>query len=81
MALIAIGLCLSLIHLISIPVTNSSVNLTRGTDVAILAGGWAIAQLWLFGVAPIFGAVLGATVCMYSGAARKIKRCLYPSGW
>lgn len=60
LAPIAIGLCLTLIHLISIPVTNTSVNPARSTGVALFAGGWAIEQLWLFWVAPIVGAVLGA---------------------
>jgi aquaporin Z len=59
---IAIGLCLTLIHLISIPVTNTSVNPARSTGVALFVGGWAVEQLWLFWVAPIIGAVLGATV-------------------
>jgi len=59
---IPIGLALTLIHLISIPVTNTSVNPARSTGVAVFVGGWAIAQLWLFWVAPIAGAVLGATV-------------------
>jgi aquaporin Z len=59
---IAIGLGLTLIHLISIPVTNTSVNPARSTGVAVFAGGWAIQQLWLFWVAPIVGAVLGATL-------------------
>ncbi len=57
---IAIGLCLTLIHLISIPVTNTSVNPARSTGVALYVGGWAIEQLWLFWVAPIVGAVIGA---------------------
>ncbi len=57
---IAIGLGLTLIHLISIPVTNTSVNPARSTGVAIYVGGWAIAQLWLFWVAPLVGGVLGA---------------------
>ena len=55
---IAIGFCLTLIHLISIPVTNTSVNPARSTGPAIFVGGWAIEQLWLFWVAPIVGAVL-----------------------
>ncbi len=55
---IAIGLCLTLIHLISIPVTNTSVNPARSTGPALFAGGWALGQLWLFWVAPILGAVL-----------------------
>ena len=59
---IAIGLCLTLIHLVSIPVTNTSVNPARSTGVAIYVGGWALAQLWLFWVAPIIGGVLGALV-------------------
>jgi aquaporin Z len=57
---IAIGLALTLIHLISIPVTNTSVNPARSTAVAVYVGDWAIAQLWLFWVAPIAGGVLGA---------------------
>lgn len=56
---IAIGLCLTLIHLISIPVTNTSVNPARSTAVAVFVGGAAIKQLWLFWVAPILGGVLG----------------------
>lgn len=70
LAPVAIGLCLTLIHLISIPVTNTSVNPARSTGVAIFAGGWAVEQLWLFWVAPIFGAVLGAFVYMYMGGGR-----------
>lgn len=57
---IAIGLGLTLIHLISIPVTNTSVNPARSTGVALFQGSWAIEQLWLFWVAPIVGAVIGA---------------------
>ncbi len=57
---IAIGLALTLIHLISIPVTNTSVNPARSTGVAVFVGDWALAQLWLFWVAPIAGAALGA---------------------
>ncbi|MFM5230578.1 aquaporin Z [Aeromonas media] len=56
---IAIGLCLTLIHLISIPVTNTSVNPARSTGVALFVGDWAVSQLWLFWVAPIVGAILG----------------------
>ena len=59
---IAIGLCLTLIHLISIPVTNTSVNPARSTAVAVYVGDWAIAQLWLFWFAPIVGGVLGALI-------------------
>ena len=62
LAPIAIGLGLTLIHLISIPVTNTSVNPARSTGVAVYVGGWAIGQLWLFWVAPIVGALLGAVV-------------------
>lgn len=59
---IAIGLCLTLIHLISIPVTNTSVNPARSTGVALYVGDWATTQLWLFWVAPIVGAVIGAMI-------------------
>jgi len=59
---IAIGLGLTLIHLISIPVTNTSVNPARSTAVAIFQGGWAIDQLWLFWIAPILGGILGALI-------------------
>lgn len=62
---IAIGLCLTLIHLISIPVTNTSVNPARSTGVAIFVGDWAIAQLWLFWVAPIIGGIIGAVIYKY----------------
>jgi aquaporin Z len=68
MAPIAIGLCLTLIHLISIPVTNTSVNPARSTGVAIFAGDWAIAQLWLFWIAPIIGALIGAAIYRYIGS-------------
>jgi aquaporin Z len=57
---IAIGLALTLIHLISIPVTNTSVNPARSTGVAVYLGGWALAQLWLFWLAPLVGGALGA---------------------
>jgi len=59
---VAIGLCLTLIHLISIPITNTSVNPARSTGVALYVGDWAVSQLWLFWVAPILGAVIGALV-------------------
>jgi len=68
---IAIGLCLTLIHLISIPVTNTSVNPARSTGVALFAGGWAIEQLWAFWVAPIVGAVLGAVVYRFIGSEER----------
>ena len=67
LAPIAIGLALTLIHLISIPVTNTSVNPARSTGVALYVGGWAIAQLWLFWVAPIAGAILGGLVYRFLG--------------
>ena len=59
---LAIGLGLTLIHLISIPVTNTSVNPARSTGPALIVGGWTLAQLWLFWVAPILGAVLAGIV-------------------
>ncbi len=62
---IPIGLGLTLIHLISIPVTNTSVNPARSLGVAIYAGDWALGQLWLFWVAPIIGALLGALIYRY----------------
>ena len=59
---IAIGLCLTLIHLVSIPVTQTSVNPARSTGQALFVGGWALGQLWLFWVAPILGAVVGGGI-------------------
>ena len=59
---IAIGLCLTLIHLISIPVTNTSVNPARSTGPALIVGDWATAQLWLFWVAPLIGAAIAGAV-------------------
>jgi len=67
LAPIAIGLALTLIHLVSIPVTNTSVNPARSTGVAIFAGGWAVEQLWLFWLAPIVGAALGALAYRFIG--------------
>jgi aquaporin Z len=64
---IAIGLCLTLIHLISIPVTNTSVNPARSTAPALFAGGWALQQLWLFWVAPLIGAFIAGTVWRWLG--------------
>jgi aquaporin Z len=58
MAPVAIGLALTLIHLVSIPVTNTSVNPARSTGPALFAGGWALSQLWVFWLAPIVGALL-----------------------
>ncbi len=64
---LAIGLSLTLIHLISIPVTNTSVNPARSTGPALFAGGWALDQLWLFWVAPIIGAVIAGAVYRWLG--------------
>ncbi len=68
---IAIGLCLTLVHLISIPVTNTSVNPARSTGVAVFVGGWAIEQLWLFWLAPIAGGLLGATLYKLVGGNQR----------
>ncbi len=62
LAPIAIGLCLTLIHLVGIPVTNTSVNPARSTGPALFVGGWALAQLWLFWLAPIIGAAIAGVV-------------------
>jgi len=70
MAPIAIGLCLTLIHLISIPVTNTSVNPARSTGVALFVGDWAVAQLWLFWVAPIIGGIIGAFIYRFIGGVK-----------
>lgn len=70
MAPVAIGLCLTLIHLISIPITNTSVNPARSLGVAVYVGDWALAQLWLFWVAPIIGGVLGAAIYRFIGGTR-----------
>lgn len=67
LAPIAIGLCLTIIHLVSIPVTNTSVNPARSTGVAVFVGDWAMAQLWLFWVAPIVGGMLGAAIYRFIG--------------
>ncbi|CAM4117206.1 aquaporin Z [Bordetella tumulicola] len=64
---IPIGLALTLIHLISIPVTNTSVNPARSTGPALFVGGWAVEQLWLFWLAPIVGALLAAVVYRFVG--------------
>ncbi|MXP50562.1 aquaporin Z [Pantoea sp. Eser] len=68
-ALIAIGLALALIHLISIPVTNTSVNPARSTAVALFQGDWALSQLWMFWLMPVIGAVIGGAI--YRGLAAK----------
>jgi aquaporin Z len=65
---IAIGLALTVIHLVSIPVTNTSVNPARSTGQALFVGGWAISQLWLFWVAPILGAALAGVTYRWLGA-------------
>lgn len=67
LAPVAIGLCLTLIHLIGIPVTNLSVNPARSTGPAVFVGGWAIQQLWLFWIAPLVGGVLGGLVYSWVG--------------
>lgn len=68
---LAIGLCLTLIHLISIPVTNTSVNPARSTGVAVFVGGWALTQLWLFWLAPIVGAAVGAIIYRFLGSTEE----------
>jgi aquaporin Z len=72
LAPIAIGLGLTLIHLISIPVTNTSVNPARSTGPALFVGGWALQQLWLFWVAPIGGAILGGVVYRWLGGSNQV---------
>ena len=64
---LAIGLCLTLIHLISIPVTNTSVNPARSTGPAVFVGGWALSQLWLFWLAPLLGAAVAGVVYRWVG--------------
>src|SRR5207244_8565638 len=68
---IAIGLALTLIHLISIPVTNTSVNPARSTGPAVFVGGWALAQLWLFWLAPILGAAVAGVVYRWVGGGHR----------
>src|SRR5262249_23787291 len=70
---IAIGLALTLIHLVSIPVTNTSVNPARSTGVAVFVGGWAVAQLWLFWLAPIVGGVVGAVIYRWIAAEERVQ--------
>jgi aquaporin Z len=67
LAPVAIGFCLTLIHLISIPVTNTSVNPARSTGPALFVGGWALEQLWLFWVAPLVGAAIGGAIYAWLG--------------
>lgn len=67
LAPVAIGLCLTLVHLVGIPVTNMSVNPARSTGPALYVGGWAIAQLWMFWVAPLIGGALGGLAYSWLG--------------
>ena len=76
---IAIGLCLTLIHLISIPVTNTAVNPARSTGVALFAGGWAVQQLWLFWIAPIIGGILGGVVYRWLGGETNSRQVIESS--
>jgi aquaporin Z len=69
---LAIGLALALIHLISIPVSATSVNPARSTGPALFVGGWALAQLWLFWVAPLAGAVIGGFAYKWLGGEVKL---------
>jgi aquaporin Z len=71
LAPVAIGLALTLIHLISIPVTNTSVNPARSTGAALFQGGLALQQLWLFWIAPVIGAVIGAAIYRFTGSDEK----------
>ena len=77
MAGLAIGLALTLIHLVSIPVTNTSVNPARSTGQAIFVGGWAIKQLWLFWLAPIIGAALAGVAYRFLAEERKVPDAAY----
>ena len=72
MAGLAIGLALTLIHLVTIPVTNTSVNPARSTGPALFAGGWAIKQLWLFWLAPVIGAALAGVAYRFLAEERKV---------
>ncbi len=74
---IAIGLCLTLIHLVCIPITNTSVNPARSTGPAIFAGGWALQQLWMFWVAPLIGGALGGGIYnVIFGSSGKVEAAL-----
>lgn len=79
LAPVAIGLCLTLIHLVSIPVTNTSVNPARSTGPALLVGGWAIAQLWAFWVAPLLGAAVAGVVYPLVSGERETAPKLAPT--
>jgi aquaporin Z len=78
LAPLAIGLALTLIHLISIPVSATSVNPARSTGPALFVGGWALAQLWLFWVAPLIGAVAGGMAYKWVGGAVKVAEAVAP---
>ena len=77
---IAIGLCLTLIHLISIPVTNTSVNPARSTGPAVFVHGWALAQLWIFWVAPLIGGALGALAYRLTRGADEVPALVEATG-
>ena len=79
LAPLAIGLTLTLIHLISIPVTNTSVNPARSTGPALLVGGWALQQLWLFWLAPIIGGIIGGIAYRWLAAPRPIAAADVPA--
>src|SRR5438067_1779918 len=76
---LAIGLALTLIHLISIPVTNTSVNPARSTGPALLVGGWALAQLWLFWLAPILGGIMGGVAYRWLATAQPVAAADVPA--
>jgi aquaporin Z len=78
LAPVAIGLCLTLIHLVSIPVTNTSVNPARSTGPALFVGGWALAQVWAFWVAPIVGAALAGMVYPWLAATAETRTAPAP---
>ena len=77
MAGLAIGLALTLIHLVTIPVTNTSVNPARSTGPAIFVGGWAIRQWWLFWLAPIVGAALAGVAYRFLGEGQQEREAAY----
>jgi len=81
LAPIAIGFALTLIHLISIPVTNTSVNPARSTGPAIFVGGWALSQLWLFWVAPIVGATAAGLIYSQVSGEEEVEKALAPANW
>ncbi|HYU13641.1 MAG TPA: aquaporin, partial [Stellaceae bacterium] len=76
---LAIGLTLTLIHLISIPVTNTSVNPARSTGPALFVGGWALAQLWLFWLAPILGGIVGGVAYRWLAATEPVTAAEMPA--